>query len=202
MLYIATFNFISWMIESENDLTELLKEGDESAFRTLVEQNQDRVYNTCLGLVRNEEEADDLAQEVFIEVFRSIHTFRGEAKLTTWIYRIAVTKTLEHLRSRKRKKRFAILKSLIYSNDETEMEIPDYVHPGIQLENKERASVLMKAVDRLPENQKTAFTLNKIEGLSYDEIAEIMGKSVSSVESLLHRARLKLQEFLYQYYKS
>ncbi len=200
MLYIASFNYVPWMIESENDLIELLKQGDEAAFRQLVEKNQDKVYNTCLGFIRNQEEADDLTQEVFIEIYKSINTFRGESKLTTWMYRIAVTKSLEYLRSRKRKKRFAVLKSLVYSEDESFKDIPDYIHPGILLENQERAKILLQAIDRLPENQRIAFTLSKIEGLSYEEIAAIIGKSVASVESLMHRARLKLQNYLYKYY--
>jgi RNA polymerase sigma factor (sigma-70 family) len=202
MLYIAAFNYVSWMIESENDLIARLKEGNDTAFRDLVEKNQGRVYNTCLGLVRNDDEADDLSQEVFIEVFRSIRYFRGDSKLSTWIYRIAVTKSLEHIRAKKRKKRYAILKSLVFSEDDTLMDIPDFNHPGVLAENRERAKILFQAIDQLPEYQKVAFTLNKIEGLSYEEIAAVMTRSVSSVESLLHRARLKLQEYLYIYYKS
>ena len=202
MLYIAAINYVPWMIESENDLIALLKEGNETAFRDLVEQHQVRVYNTCLGLIRNEAEADDISQEVFIEIYRSIGTFRGESKLSTWIYRIAVTKSLEYIRAKKRKKRFAILKSLVYTEDDSVMDIPDFAHPGVLAENRERAAILFQAIDHLPENQKVAFTLNKIEGLRYEEIAAIMGKSVSSVESLLHRARLKLQEYLYKYYKT
>jgi len=201
MLYIAAIKYVPWMIESENDLITLLKDGSESAFRDLVDQNQDRVYNTCLGFVRNEDEADDIAQEVFIEIYRSIRTFRGESKLSTWIYRIAVTKSLEHIRAKKRKKRYAVFRSLVYSDDDTVMDIPDHIHPGILAENRERAKILFQAIEQLPENQKVAFTLNKIEGMSYEEIAGVMKKTVSSVESLLHRARLKLQENLYMYYK-
>ena len=202
MLYIAAIKYVPWMIESENDLITLLKEGSETAFRDLVDQNQARVYNTCLGFVRNEDEADDIAQEVFIEIYRSIRSFRGESKLSTWIYRIAVTKSLEHIRAKKRKKRYAIFRSLVYSDDNTVMDIPDHIHPGILAENRERAKILFLAIEQLPENQKVAFTLNKIEGMSYEEIAGVMKKTVSSVESLLHRARLKLQENLYKYYKS
>ena len=202
MLYIAAIKYVPWMIESENDLITLLKEGSETAFRDLVDQNQARVYNTCLGFVRNEDEADDIAQEVFIEIYRSIRTFRGESKLSTWIYRIAVTKSLEHIRAKKRKKRYAIFRSLVYSDDDTVMDIPDHIHPGVLAENRERAKILFQAIELLPENQKVAFTLNKIEGMSYEEIAGVMKKTVSSVESLLHRARLKLQENLYMYYKS
>jgi RNA polymerase sigma-70 factor (ECF subfamily) len=199
MLYIALRKEVK-MIESDNPLVALLKQGDESAFRQLAEQYQDRVYNTCLGFAKNEDEADDLAQEVFVEVFRSIQSFRGEAKLTTWIYRIAVTKSLEFLRSKKRKKRFAILQRLFQSDNDAISDIPDFEHPGILAENKERSKILFSAIEKLPENQKTAFTLHKVEGLSYEEVGEVMGKSISSVESLMHRARMNLQNILHNYY--
>jgi RNA polymerase sigma factor (sigma-70 family) len=202
MLYIGNNIFSLKMSDRENQLVELLKKGDELAFRQLVEKNQDRVYNTCLGFVRNEDEADDLAQEVFIEVFRSIHTFRHESKLSTWLYRIAVTKSLEFIRSKKRLKRFAILRSLFMSDNETEISIPNNEHPGVLAENRERSMLLSQAIEKLPEHQRIAFTLHKIEGLNHIEISEIMGKSISSVESLMHRARLNLQEFLKNYYNS
>jgi RNA polymerase sigma factor (sigma-70 family) len=190
------------MADKENRLVELLRNGDEMAFRQVVEENQDRIYNTCLGFIRNEEDADDLAQEVFIEVFRSIHSFREESKLSTWIYRIAVTKSLEFIRSKKRQKRFANLRSLFLSDNETTINVPNYEHPGVLAENRERGIILSQAIEKLPENQKTAFTLHKIEGLNHVEISEIMGKSISSVESLMHRARMNLQEYLKNYYNS
>ena len=202
MLYIGNTIVEATMTDKENQLVELLKNGDELAFRQLVEENQGRIYNTCLGFIRNEEDADDLAQEVFIEVFRSIHTFRKESKLTTWIYRIAVTKSLEFLRSKKRIKRFAILKNLFLPDNQTVLNIPHFEHPGVLAENKERSRILSLAIEKLPENQKTAFTLHKIEGLNHVEISDIMGKSISSVESLMHRARLNLQEFLRNYYNT
>ncbi len=177
-----------------------LKTGSEESFRQLVEQYQGKVYNTCLGFAKNGEDADDLAQEVFIEVFKSINTFRGDAKLSTWIYRIAVTKSLEFLRKSKRRKRFGLLRSLFTDEPKTMLEIPEFEHPGILAENKERANILMSAIDKLPESQKTAFTLHKIEGLSYEAIGEIMNKSLSSIESIMHRAKIRLQEYLHDYY--
>ncbi len=89
---------------NEQDLIERLKDGDEAAFRELVTSWQDMVYNTALGIVQNELDAEDVAQEVFVKAFESIHGFKGESKVSTWLYRITVTRSLDYLRSRKRKK--------------------------------------------------------------------------------------------------
>lgn len=202
MHYISDRNYNHTVMNPESQLVELLKKGDELAFRKLVEEYQDKVYNTCLGFVKNEEEADDLSQEVFVEVFSSVHSFRGDSRLSTWIYRIAVTKSLESLRSKKRKKRFAVLKSLFSAVNNSPVQIPNFEHPGVIAENKERSLILFRAIDKLPDNQKTAFTLHKVEGLSYEEVGKIMGKTVSSVESLMHRARINLQNYLRNYYNS
>ncbi len=181
-------------------LVDDLKVGSEEAFRTLVELYQRLVYNTSLGLLRSESEAEDVSQEVFIEVFQSIEKFKGESKLSTWIYRIAVTKSLELMRYKKRKKRFAPILGLFNSDGEQMVEPPDFVHPGIKLEQKENAAMLFGAIDRLPESQQTAFTLHKIQGLSYQEISSIMNTSLSSVESLMHRAKSNLKKHLTTYY--
>ncbi|MDX2173978.1 MAG: RNA polymerase sigma factor [Bacteroidota bacterium] len=179
-----------------------LKEGKESAFKLLVEQFQKKIYNTCLGLLQNNEDAEDATQEVFVIVYKSIHQFKGESKLSTWMYRIAVTKSLEHIRMKNRKKRFAFLQHL-FTNDDgfIKNEPKHFYHPGVQLENKERATILFSAIDQLPENQKTAFILSKLEDLSYTEISEVMNLSVSSIESLLFRAKQNLQKLLENYYQ-
>ena len=183
--------------QDELDLIERLKRGEESAFRSLVEQYQDLVYNTALGIVQNESDAEDVAQEVFIQVFRSIGTFKSEAKLSTWIYRITTTRALDLLRARKSKKRFGLLKRLWETEEESPVEnISDFNHPGVSLERKEQAAQLMHAITQLPENQKVAFVLHKLEGLSYLEIAEVMGNTLPAVESLMHRARLNLRKIL------
>jgi RNA polymerase sigma factor (sigma-70 family) len=183
--------------QDELDLIERLKRGEESAFRSLVEQYQDLVYNTALGIVQNESDAEDVAQEVFIQVFRSIGTFKSEAKLSTWIYRITTTRALDLLRARKSKKRFGLLKRLWETEEESPVEnISDFNHPGVSLESKEEAAQLMTAIAQLPENQKVAFVLHKLEGLSYLEIAEVMGNTLPAVESLMHRARLNLRKIL------
>jgi len=183
-------------------LLEQLKQGDEAAFKKVVETWQDMVYNTALGIVQDPEDAEDVAQEVFLQVYQSIGSFKGESKLSTWLYRITITKSLDHERKKKRKKRSAIVKSLFGLNEASNIDPPDFHHPGVVLDNKESAAILFKAIAKLPDNQKIAFTLNKVEGLSYQEISEIMKTSVSSVESLLHRAKNNLKKFLADYYKS
>lgn len=190
------------MALDEKFLVEQLKQGDEAAFKQIVESWQDMVYNTALGILQNAEDAEDVAQEVFVQVYESIQTFKAEAKFSTWLYRITVTKSLDHLRRKKRKKRFAYIQSLFGSDDKTPVEAPDFHHPGVTLDNKERASVLFKAINQLPENQKIAFTLNKLEGLSYHEVSEVMKTSVSSVESLMHRAKNNLKKSLLNYYEN
>jgi len=189
------------MIE-DTDLIRKLIEGDRISFENLVKQFKNKVFNTSLSILQNVEDAEDITQEVFVEVFQSLKNFKGESKLSTWIYRIAVSKSLEFLRWKNRKKRFGFMQSLLYNNlTESILEIPNFFHPGIQLENKERAAILFAAINKLPENQKTAFILHKIEGLSYAEVADVMHATVSSVESLLFRAKQSLQKLLGDYYE-
>ncbi len=185
---------------NELELIQQLRAGDELAFKSLVENYQDLVYNTALGVVQNSEDAEDVAQEVFIQVFRSIDQFKGDARLSTWIYRITTTKALDHIRSRKRKKRFAFITSLFGANDELIHEPVDFQHPGVTLDRKEQAALLFRMIEQLPDNQKVAFTLHKTEELSYQEIADVMQLSVSAVESLLFRARQNLRKLLEKYY--
>lgn len=185
---------------NEWELIERLKQGDEAAFKQIVESSQGLVYNTALGIVQSPEDAEDVAQEVFVQLYESIKSFKGESKLSTWLYRVTVSKAMDHLRKKKRKKRFAFVQSLFGANDELVHDPPDFVHPGVSFDNKEKAKELFKAIDQLPEKQKVAFTLNRIEGLSYQEISEIMKLTVASVESLLHRARKNLRKTLESFY--
>ncbi len=186
----------------DSELVTKLKNADEQVFRQLVLKYQDKIFNTCISLVKNAEDADDLTQEVFIEIFRSIHKFREDSLLSTWIYRIAVNKSLEHLRRMKRKKRARILTWFNKEDHDMYQEAADFNHPGIHVENEERSRILFRAVEKLPESQKIAFTLHKLEGLSYEQIAEVMQKTLSSIESLMHRAKRNLKKDLYDYYKS
>ncbi len=182
-------------------LTERLKMGEEQAFREVIRFFRDRIFNTALGIVQHVEDAEDLTQEVFIEVFRSVGTFRGQSALSTWIYRITVQKALEHLRRIRRKKRQAIVMSLFGREEQVNAgsDAPFY-HPGIRLENRERSAVLFGALAKLPEDQKTAFVLQKMEGLTQSEVAAVMEKSVAAVESLIFRAKQNLRRLLADYY--
>jgi RNA polymerase sigma-70 factor (ECF subfamily) len=173
----------------------------EELFKSLVAEHQEMVINTCYRFVFNREDAEDLAQDVFVEVFRSLEQFREEAKLSTWIYRIAVTKSLDHLRRLKRKKRFSSLKRIIGVADPAEdIAAPFTDNPAETLAGSERARILQDALNSLPDSQKTAFLLSKQEGYSNQEIADILKTSVSAVESLVHRAKKNLHDKLYAYY--
>ena len=187
-------------MESEGTFIRDLQSGSEHAFKELVETYQDRVFNTCLGFLKNTEEADDASQEVFIEVYQKISSFKGNARLSTWIYRIAVNKCMTLIRYKKRKKRWAFMTSL-WDTPAGPDEPKDFLHPGIALENKERASILMEKIEALPENQRVAFTMHKIEGLSYEEIASIMETTTAAIESLIFRARENLKKALKKYYE-
>lgn len=201
MRNIAFLQIITPVLD-EKILIEKLKEGDEAAFKVIVDKWQDMVYNTALGIVQNAEDAEDIAQETFVQVYQSIDSFKGESKFSTWLYRITVTKSLDHARRKKRKKRFAIIKKLFGDTNEEDIQVPDFHHPGVILDKKENAAVLFQAIEQLPENQRIAFTLHKVEGLSYQEISEVMNSSVSSIESLMHRAKTNLKKTLEAYYKS
>lgn len=188
--------------DAESAFVNELRRGGEASFKELVSRFQDKVYNICFGFLNNAEDAEDTAQEVFIEVHRSLRLFKGDAALDTWIYRIAVNKSMERIRYAKREKRFAWLTSLFGREEETGSFHRNELHPGVQLENRERAQILYGAIDRLPDNQRIAFITHKVEGLSHQEVAEVMQLSLSAVESLMHRARKNLQKMLHDFYNN
>jgi RNA polymerase sigma factor (sigma-70 family) len=180
---------------------EALKNGDQQAYKSLVALFSRKVYNLCLSLLHNQEDAEDATQEVFASVFSSINKFKGDSKLSTWMYRISVNKCKEIIRKKSRKKRFGFLVPLenIETNSPNHTQA-NFIHPGIELENQERAAILFGAINSLPENQKIAFSMHKLEGIPYDEIAAIMGLSLPSVESLIFRAKQNLRTKLATYY--
>lgn len=188
---------------SDTEIIDQLKQGNEAAFRKLVDHYQKLVVNTCFGMVHNHEDAEDIAQDVFVEVYRSVEHFRADAKLSTWLYRIAVNRSLNHIRDNKKHKWFQSFENEVEAKNRqlTQLESSKADQPGFELENKQRAVILHEAINSLPENQKVAFTLSKYEELSYQEISEVMDMSVSSVESLLFRAKKNLQKKLHKCYK-
>ena len=189
---------------TEEALIEQLKLKNTAVFSKLIDTYQQKVFGTCLSFVPNKEDAEDLVQEVFLEVFNSISKFKGNSTLSTWIYRITTNKCLEFIRKQKTKKRTGFLKPLFsqdFSIDKTNY-FTEFNHPGFLLEAKELNETLFKAINKLPESQTLIFTLHKIDGKSYQEIAEITNRSVSSVESVMFRAKKNLQKLLYNYYKN
>ena len=186
---------------SETLLIAKLKDGNQQAFIELIDLYKHLVFNTVLNMVMNFEEAEDITQEVFIQVFQSIQSFRGDSKLSTWLYRIAITKSLDWQRKNNAKKRMNTMK-IAFGIGNYEETIPDFLHPGILLANKEKAGILFEAMKKLPENQRIAFTLLKIDGLNYEEVSEIMKTSIKSLEGLMHRAKENLRKALENYYKN
>lgn len=189
---------------TENEFITELKNQSQKAYGKLLGDFQQKVFSTCISFVPNKEDAEDIAQDVFVEVFNSINKFKGDSKLSTWIYRITTNKCLEFIRKRSAKKRFAFLQSI--TGNELPLDKSTYFteinHPGIILENKEKSETLFRAINKLPESQRVMFTLSKIDGLSYKEISEITGNSLSSVESVLFRSKKNLQDILKNYYKN
>ena len=175
----------------EKELIIKIKEGDKEAFSVLVNGFSQKVMNTCYKFLLNREDARDLSQEVFVEVFQSIGSFREESKLSTWIYRIAVTKCLDEIKKRKRKKRITSFGRLLHL-DELANWISGGSMPDKSIIEKERMDELMEALNVLPDSQRVAFTLSKIDGYSNPEIAEIMNTTTIAVESLVYRAKKRV----------
>lgn len=178
-----------------------IKAGDSSAFKLLFDRHKDGILNLCYRIIGNRVEAEDICQDVFFKIYRSIDTFKAESKFTTWAYRIAVNHSLNHVRRRKNK----TFLSLSPTNDEsgvrsTELMALDSERPDHQMENKDRAAIVRQAINRLPKQQQTALILQKYQGLSAQEIADLMEWSLPSVQSRLHRARLNLCKKLKPYW--
>ncbi len=176
----------------ESELIAALKQKDENAFKWLVENYRNRLYATALNILQDADEAEDALQETFIKVYESVHTFLQGSALHTWLHTILVRKCLDKMRRQKtRKGLLAWLPGWMAQEKK-----PDFNHPGIGVENKEKAAVLFNAVKQLPENQRLAFTLIKIEGMRYDEVCAMMGQGTKAVESLVSRAKQNLQNKL------
>jgi RNA polymerase sigma-70 factor (ECF subfamily) len=169
--------------------------GDELAFKALVKEHQSRVYHHAMQILRNREEAEDVCQETFIQVYESIKSFKGQSSLSTWIIRIAINKALEKLRKEKRRAQLRELLPWWMPNESKSYESTE-LHPDIQLENKEKALSLYRAIDRLKPNQRVAFTLIKLDEISYAEASEMMDLSIKAIESLVSRAKENIKKEL------
>ena len=186
----------------DEELLSALQDGRDDAFRQLVEIHRRKVINICFRFVHDEADAEDLAQETFVEVHRSIGSFRGQSSLSTWIHRIAVSKSLDFVRKHSRQKRGGKFRALLRLDDTAgEIPAPDKTRPDEVLEQQQRRQILGKALAKLPQKQHAAFVLSKYDGMSYQEVAETIGTTVAAVESLIHRAKMSLQKSLRSYYE-
>jgi len=182
---------------TDQELIEGLLAHDRTAIHTLVNIYQKKVIKTAYYFLQNMEDAEDLSQDIFIDILDEARRFRKASTLSTWIYRITVNRSLNLVKKNKRKKIFHSIEDYFNKRtNETDQTHTEPLETTSPLEENERREILNKAIQSLPENQKIAFILNKYEELSYKEIAGIMNMSLSSIESLIHRAKLNLQKRL------
>lgn len=170
---------------------ERLKSGDKTGFNELMQHYKSSVINTCYRFLLNQEDAEDISQDVFVAIYLSIESFRGDAKISTWIYRITVAKCLDEIKKRNRKKRISSIGKLLHLDDVANW-IAGGKLPDADLETSETMIAINKALNQLPDNQRIAFTLSKIDGFSNLEIAEIMKTTTIAVESLIYRSKKKI----------
>ena len=163
--------------------------GDMAAFEEIYTRHHRRVYSICLRMLQNASEAEDLTQDVFIQLYRKIGSFRGDSAFTTWLHRMTVNQVLMHFRKR----------TVKFEKTTEEGETPDQVVTGTA--NPERMRIVDKialdnAIAQLPDGYKNVFVLHDVEGFEHEEVARILGCSVGTSKSQLHKARLKLQKLL------
>jgi RNA polymerase sigma-70 factor (ECF subfamily) len=177
---------------SEAEAIERAKQGDAEAFEVLYSLHKRRVYSLCLRMVANTAEAEDLAQEAFLQLFRKIGTFRGESAFSTWLHRLSVNVVLMHLR----KKSLQVVPLDDTADGEEDTQKRDYGADDLQLSGSIDRLQLQRAVDRLPPGYRTIFVLHDVEGFEHNEIAGMVGCSIGNSKSQLHKARLKLRDIL------
>jgi RNA polymerase sigma-70 factor (ECF subfamily) len=179
------------------DLMARIAKGDEDAFEILVNRHQTSILNLIYRFIGDRTQARDLAQEVFLRAWQGAKTYKPEAKFTTWIYRIVTNLCLNELKSAHRKRWFSLHRTGEDAEKTLEETLPDG-SPSAEdlLLTRERSRRIADALQNLPANQRMALVLKRYEDLSYEEIAKIMGCSISAVESLLVRAKRTLQEKL------
>ena len=174
--------------------------GDSRAFEQLVSMHQDRIFNLCLWMLGDRQEADDAAQETFIKVYRSLAAFQFKSAFSTWLYRIAVNTCKTRFGSlgfRFSKKATRLGHSLSGEDRGTPLEITDPAPSQVEaLENKQLAATIMQAIATLPKARRTVVVLRDVEGLSYEEIAAVTGYRMGTVKSRLTRGRRQLQDKL------
>jgi RNA polymerase sigma-70 factor (ECF subfamily) len=177
---------------TDYELAQSASSGDISAFELLYERHNRRVYSLCLRMTQNASEAEDLAQEVFIQLFRKIGSFRGESAFTTWLHRLTVNQVLMHFRKR------GVRMEQTTEDGETPVQIVHGTENPLQMPVVDRIA-LDKAISQLPPGYRTVFILHDVEGHEHEEIARMLGCSVGTSKSQLHKARMKLRMLLRQH---
>jgi RNA polymerase sigma-70 factor (ECF subfamily) len=186
------------MTDPERALLRRLRARDEAAFRDLIAEQRDRVFNITYRMLGNRAEAEDVAQEVFITVFKTIETFREESKFSTWLYRVTVNhckNRIKYLARRHERDRDELDETSRAANGATEGPMPaiqaDRALQGVQMEQ-----ILQQAIANLDDDQRIVIVLRDVEDLSIEEICEITGLPDGTVKSRLHRGRLALRKKL------
>jgi RNA polymerase sigma-70 factor (ECF subfamily) len=179
---------------SERSLVHRAQDGDEQAFGTLFQLHKKRVYSVCLLMTKDVAEAEDLTQEAFLQVFRTISTFRGDAAFSTWLYRIAVNTVLMKLR---RRKSTAVLSLSEPVSPDSPSSSHDIGTSDSRLTGTIDRIALLRAIETLPQGCRTIFTLHEIEGYQHHEIAALLRCSIGNSKSQLHKAKLKMRDLLF-----
>ncbi len=171
---------------------------DSRSFRDVYEEYKNLVYNLSLQYVHNAEDAQDITQEVFVKIHDHLHEHNEAlSSLKTWIYRITINHNLDFIKAKKTQKRFAFITSLFGPDDSgRELDPGHFDHPGVLMEDKEEVERLFSFIDNLPEKQRTAIILMKIEDRSQKEAAEIMNITPKALESLVQRAKQSLSSMM------
>lgn len=182
------------MNHDEVDLINGCKRGDNLAFKQIFDIYNKKIYRIAYGFVRNREDALDIVQEVFIKLFNSLKNFRGDSNLYTYIYRMAINTSIDYVRKTQRLRTSSLDLELPLQLPDSSKEWPENLLFGKEIEEK-----IVEALNELTEDQKTAIILREIEGLSYDQISEIMGCSIGTIMSRLHYGRKKMKEILKEY---
>ena len=183
---------------TDNDIIAQILQGDRNLYRKLVDKYQLMVFRTCMGFLHNKDDSDDLTQEIFIQAYQTLSGFKGDAGFSTWIYRIAVNASLNKTR-KSSKSLFVQRFEMVFGNSknlENSFAIPDGENPENILILNEHREWVRKALESLPENQRTAIVLSKYDDLSQRQIAQIMKTSEGAVEALIQRAKANLREKL------
>ncbi len=180
---------------ADRNLVDQATGGDREAFGALVRRHQDRVFNLAYQIVRNREDALDVAQEAFVKAFSSLSSFKGEASFTTWMHRIAVNLAIDTLR-RRRRGDASVYDDRVAVAEEGESRVPAPDNPEAALESQQVRRLLTRGIEALPPTHRAVLILREVDGLSYDEIARAVGCSLGTVMSRLFYARRKLQKIL------